>query len=92
MFKYYLHMAWKSLVATPVVTSLMLLAIAFGIATCMSTLTIHHMMSMDPIPEKSQQLFTPQLKSYDNTVSTFGNERWFFGTSYLSGCDKFTSF
>ena len=72
MFKYYLHMAWKSLIATPVVTSLMLLAIALGIATCMGTLTIHHMMSMDPIPEKSQQLFAPQLKSYGNTVTSFG--------------------
>jgi len=72
MFKYYLQLAWKSLKATPVVTFLMVTAIALGIASCMGTLTIHHMMSKDPIPEKSQQLFALQLKSYDENQSSWG--------------------
>mgnify|MGYP000117167589 CR=1 FL=1 len=72
MFKYYLQLAWKSLIGTPVVTCLMLLAIALGIASSMGTLTIYHMMSMDPIPEKSHQLFALQLKSYDENQSSWG--------------------
>ncbi|MCJ8319862.1 MAG: ABC transporter permease [Colwellia sp.] len=72
MFKYYLQLAWKSLIGTPVVTLLMLLAIALGIASSIGTLSIYHMMSMDPIPEKSQQLFALQLKSYDENQTSWG--------------------
>ncbi|PCI62620.1 MAG: ABC transporter ATP-binding protein [Gammaproteobacteria bacterium] len=72
MFNYYLRLAWKSLWATPVVTLLMLIAIALGIGSAMGTLTIYHLMSADPIPEKSAQLFAVQLKSYDNKQSSWG--------------------
>lgn len=72
MFNYYLQLAWKSLISTPVVTLLMLLAIALGIASSIGTLSIYHMMSMDPIPEKSQQLFALQLKSYDENQTSWG--------------------
>lgn len=72
MFSYYLRLAWQSLIATPVVTLLMLIAIALGIGSAMGTLTIYHLMSKDPIPEKSAQLFELQLKSYDNKQSSWG--------------------
>ncbi len=72
MFNYYLRLAWKSLWATPIVTLLMLTAIALGIGSAMGTLTIYHLMSADPIPEKSAQLFAVQLRSYDNKQSSWG--------------------
>jgi len=72
MFSYYLRLAWQSLIATPIVTLLMLIAIALGIGSAMGTLTIYHLMSADPIPEKSAQLFELQLKSYDKKQSSWG--------------------
>ena len=42
-------------------TALMVLAIALGIGTSMTTLTVFHVLSGDPIPDKSDRLFYVQL-------------------------------
>nr|WP_225562986.1 ABC transporter permease [Rhodanobacter sp. DHG33] len=54
-------MAWRSLKRTPILTSLMVLAIGLGIGACITTLTVLHLLSGDPIPGKSAQLFYPQV-------------------------------
>lgn len=61
MFGYYLDMAWRSLCRTPVMTGLMVLAIALGIGASMTMLTVLHVMSGDPLPGRSGQLFVPHL-------------------------------
>ena len=53
MFKYNVKLTVKSMRRNPIMTGLMVAAIAVGIGVSMTTLTVHHMMSSDPIPRKS---------------------------------------
>src|SRR4030095_1865179 len=61
MFAYYFDLALRSFRRNRVLTALMVLAIALGIGGSMTTLTVFHVLSGDPIPQKSAMLFTPQL-------------------------------
>jgi putative ABC transport system permease protein len=61
MFGYYLDLALRSLKRNKVLTALMVLAIAVGIGTSMTTLTVMHLLSGDPIPTRSATLFYPQV-------------------------------
>jgi putative ABC transport system permease protein len=55
MFSYYLKLGLRSLRRNPVLTALMVLTLAVGVATSMSTLTVMRAMSGDPIPTKSDR-------------------------------------
>lgn len=59
MFQYYFKQGVRNLRRNPVLTALMVLTLAIGVAASISTLTILHMMSGNPIPEKSDRLFVP---------------------------------
>lgn len=61
MFGYYFQLALRSFKRNKVLTALMVLAIALGIGACMTTLTVFHVLSGDPIPGKSDRLFYVQL-------------------------------
>lgn len=61
MFGYYLKLALRSFKRNKALTALMVLAIALGIGASMTTLTVFHILSGDPIPEKSSVLFYPQM-------------------------------
>lgn len=61
MFSYYVHLAIRSLRRNPVLTTLMVLSIAIGIGATMTTLTVFHILSGDPLPGRSRQIFIPQL-------------------------------
>lgn len=61
MFSYYSWLGFRSLRRNPWLTGLMILILSVGVAASVSTLTILHMMSADPIPEKSDRLFSPIL-------------------------------
>ncbi|GAA0239483.1 ABC transporter permease [Rhodanobacter caeni] len=61
MFTYYLDLALRSLKRNKVLTALMVLAIAVGIGASMTTLTLVHLLSGDPIPGKSSVLYFPQV-------------------------------
>jgi putative ABC transport system permease protein len=61
MFGYYLNLAFRSLKRNKVLTVLMVLAIAVGIGASMTTLTVVHLLSGDPIPGKSGVLYFPQV-------------------------------
>ncbi len=64
MFNYNVKLALKSMRRNPIMTSLMVAAIAVGIGVSMTTLTVHYMMSGDPIPEKSDVLFAVAMDSW----------------------------
>ena len=66
MFGYYLNLALRSLRRNPVLTALMVLAIALGIGASMTTLTVMHLLSGDPMPGRSDQLFYAQVNPYPN--------------------------
>jgi putative ABC transport system permease protein len=61
MFGYYFSLAIRSFKRNKVLTALMILAIALGIGASMTTLTVFHVLSGNPIPQKSEQLFYPRL-------------------------------
>ncbi len=61
MFAYYLTLGLRSLRRSPVLTALMVLTLAIGVAASMSTLTVLRAMSGDPIPSKSDRLFAVQV-------------------------------
>ena len=65
MFGYYLDLAWRSLGRNRVLTALMVLAIALGIGASMTTLTVLHVLSGDPLPDRSSTLYAPQLDPRD---------------------------
>ncbi|TPG47752.1 FtsX-like permease family protein [Rhodanobacter glycinis] len=65
MFAYYLDLALHSLARNKALTALMVLAIALGIGASMTTLTVLHVLSGDPLPGKSAQLYYPQIDPQD---------------------------
>jgi putative ABC transport system permease protein len=64
MFRYYFRLGIRSLRRNIVLTMLMIAAIAVGIGACMTALTVFRAMSGDPIPQKSSQLFAPQIDNW----------------------------
>ncbi|TMO62277.1 ABC transporter ATP-binding protein [Pseudoalteromonas aurantia] len=65
MLFHYIDLSWRSLKRTPMVSTLMIIAIAIGIGVTMTSLSVYHMMSADPIPSKSSQLHHVQLLALD---------------------------
>lgn len=61
MLGYYLELAFRALRRNVVLTGLMIAAIGIGIGASMTALTVLRAMAADPIPQKSSQLFTPQI-------------------------------
>lgn len=61
MFAYYLSLALRSLKSNPVLTSLMVGAIGLGIGASMTMVTVLHVMTDDPLPGRSAQLYRPRL-------------------------------
>lgn len=63
MFTHYIHLAFKSLRRNPMLAALAVLTLAIGIAACMTSLTVLHVLSADPLPARSARLFVP---AFDN--------------------------
>jgi putative ABC transport system permease protein len=74
MINYNLKLALKSMRRNPIMTGLMVAAIAVGIGVSMTTLTVHYMMSGNPIPEKSDVLFAITIDSW-NPLRPFDDDR-----------------
>ena len=74
MFAYYFDLALRSFRRNKALTALMVLAIALGIGASMTTLTVFHVLSGDPIPQKSDKLFVVQLDPAGKEGFTPGEE------------------
>lgn len=77
MFGYYLDLALRSLKRSPGLTALMVLSIGVGVAMAMSTWTLVHLMSGDPIPQKSAQIYFPTIDAWGpawHATAKNGNE------------------
>ncbi|HET7921838.1 MAG TPA: ABC transporter permease, partial [Gammaproteobacteria bacterium] len=61
MFGYYLGLALRNLKRTPILTALMVLAIGLGIGASMTMITVLHVMTSDPLPGRSAQLYVPHI-------------------------------
>lgn len=77
MLLHYLELAVRSARASKGLSALMVLALALGIGACMTTLTVYHVLSGDPIPAKSARLFNVQLDAADMTGWKAGQEPTF---------------
>lgn len=65
MLTYYLQLALKSLRRTPGITALMIGAIALGVGVCITTLTVYHLMSGNPIEHRNDVLYSVTLDNWD---------------------------
>jgi len=73
MFKYNIKLAFKSMRRNPIMTALMVAAIAVGIGVSMTTLAVFYMMNSNPIPEKSDVLFAITMDSW-NPIRPFDED------------------
>ncbi|MEM8984833.1 MAG: ABC transporter permease [Pseudomonadota bacterium] len=64
MFFYNLRLARQSLAKQPLLTALMVAAIAVGVGVCMTVTAYLYSISGDPIPNKSDQLFAVRLDGW----------------------------
>ncbi|HEX7348499.1 MAG TPA: ABC transporter permease [Rhodanobacteraceae bacterium] len=67
MFAYYLDLALRSLKRSKALTALMIVTIGFGVAASMTTWSVFRAVSGDPIPQKSAELFVPQIDNWGPT-------------------------
>ena len=65
MLAYQLRIAWLSLKRNPILSTLLVAAIALGVAISTTFVTVHHIYSGDPIPTKSDRLFHVEMDSWD---------------------------
>lgn len=65
MFAYYIRLAALSIRRNPVLSALMMAAIAVGIGAFMTMLTVYHIQSGNPIWWKNDQLYHPQVDTWD---------------------------
>jgi len=65
MFRYYLKLGFLSIRANPLLSTLMVAAIAIGIGACMTIVTVRHVMSGNPIEHKNDVLYHVQVDNWN---------------------------
>jgi len=75
MLGYYFQIALHSLRRNVALTALMIAAVGVGIGASMTMLTTLVAMTADPIPDKSSQLFVPQI-DVSGEASKAHNDKW----------------
>jgi putative ABC transport system permease protein len=65
MFAYNLRLAWKSLRRNPILSVLIIGGIALGVAISTAFITVYHVFSRDPLPDKSGVLHYVQMDNWD---------------------------
>lgn len=91
MFGYYFKLGLRSLRRNRALTALMVLTLAVGVAASVSTLTILHAMSGDPISEKSARLFVPQFDNGSPETYTPGEDPEDFQMTYQDAANLLRS-
>ena len=74
MFFYNIRIAWKSLRRSPVLSLLLLVAIALGTGVATTFSAVRHGFAKDPIPEKSAVLRYVRMDSWDPHASYPGDK------------------
>lgn len=74
MFTYYFNLGMRSMSRNVVITTLMILLIAIGVASSTTTFALLRALSADPLPLRSRQLFVPQIdnRGPTNRITTGG--------------------
>ncbi|MBL8362278.1 MAG: ABC transporter permease [Rubrivivax sp.] len=66
MLLHYVHLALRSLRRNPLLAALAVLILALGIAASMTSLTVLHILSADPMPGQTSRLHVP---AFDNSAA-----------------------
>ncbi len=74
MFGYQIKNALRSLRRNPVLSGLLVLAIALGVAVSTAALAVYYIYSGNPIPQKSDQLFYVELDNWIHPLDTKSDE------------------
>ncbi|MCB1665054.1 MAG: ABC transporter permease [Pseudomonadales bacterium] len=74
MFLYYVRLSMLSYKRNPVLSTLMVLAVAVGVGAYMVIFTLNYFMGGDPIPQKSGQLFHLQLDYGNPAIPDTSNQ------------------
>ena len=74
MFTYYFNLGMRSLSRNVAITGLMILLIAVGVAGSITTYSLLSVLSADPLPLKSHQLFVAQIDNRGPNRITTGGE------------------
>ncbi len=64
MFAYYARLGLRSLRRNPALTLLMIIAMGFGVSASITSYAVFRATSNNPIPQKSAQLFAPQIDNW----------------------------
>src|SRR5882757_7304309 len=75
MFSYYLALGARALSRNPLITALMIILIAVGVAGSVTTFAILSAASADPLPARSKTLFVAQIdnRGPNSRVTTSGD-------------------
>lgn len=75
MLRYYFWLAGRSLGRNPVLTALMVSAIALGIGAAMTSLTVLRAMSGNPMAHRDDRVYRPQVDNWSpaNAADQYGN-------------------
>ena len=65
MFAYHLRLGLKSLKRNPVLTALMIGAIAIGIAVCLTALNVFALVSSNPLAHRNDVVYAVQMDNWD---------------------------
>lgn len=65
MFAYHLRLGLKSLLRNPVLTALMVGAIALGIGVCLTTLNVYSLVSGNPLAARNDVVYAVQMDGWD---------------------------
>lgn len=63
MFSYYLQQSIRSLARYRIITCMLIIAIGLGIGASMTMITVIHVMTKDPVPAISENLFYPHINA-----------------------------
>lgn len=64
MLGYYFDLALRSCRRSKALTALVVVLMGCGVATCMISFAVFRAAAADPIPQKSHQLFVPQIDNF----------------------------
>lgn len=69
MLGYYINVALRNTRQSAMLTALMVLAVSVGVGASMTTLTVMHLLSNDPLPDHSDRIFYPQVDADPDSKS-----------------------
>ncbi len=85
MWLYFFKLAWISVRQTPIMSTLMIIAVGIGIAACLVTSTIYMSLSKNPLQHKNNVLYALQLDAWDPQEAYDGPNDMPTQVTYLDG-------